>query len=329
MNSKTLWALFLLFFIIASCKKQDSPNLPSFVGGSEGLDIKILQGAPPPVIQDEGSSPFSVTASIANVGEAEIGPGTENPFVLVRLLGIVPEQFGTKPEKLYQTLQHKLAGAKRNFDGTILPGEIEVATFEPLNFLGNVIETNEITMRLDVCYDYATYSTVKICLKDDILESSQDSSLCNLRDLHLPLGNSGAPLQIISADQSPAGNDRIQVNLVVGHVGRGMHFRRGTTDPRNACEFSQQNKDAYYTTMLVKYQDPHFLLSCQGLTQTTPDGYLFGEIRLYDNAPMTMTCYLKRTEPSKNRVYQSILETKLKYRYGEYVEIPIAVQTVQ
>ncbi len=328
MNSKTLWILFLLLFLIVSCKKQDSPNLKTFIGGNQGLSVKILEGAPPPVIQDEGSSPFSVTANIANVGEAEIGPDTENPFVLVRLLGFIPEQFGTKPDKLYQTLQHKLAGAKRNFDGTILPGEIEVATFEPLLFYGNVIETNAITMRLDVCYDYSTYSTVKICLKDDILESAQDSSLCNLRDLNLPFGNSGAPLQIVSADQSPAGFDRIQVNLVVGHMGRGMHFRRGTTDPRNACEFSQQNKDAFYTTMFVKYQDDHFILSCQGLTQATPDGYVFGEIRLYDNAPTTVTCYLKRTGPSKNRVYQSILETKLKYRYGEFIEIPIAVQDV-
>ncbi len=319
---------FLLLLIIASCKKQEQTKDHAFIGGNQGLAVKILQGAPPPIIQDEGSSPFSVIANFANIGEAEVGPGTENPFVLIRLLGIVPEQFGTKPENLYQTLQHKLGGAKRNFDGTVLPGEIEVAVFEPLNFLGNVIETNAITMRLDVCYDYSTYSTVKICLKDDILESYQDSTICMLRDLHLPVGNSGAPLQILTADESPAGNDRIQVNLIVGHVGKGMNFRRGTIDPRNACEFSQQNKDAFYTTLAVKYEDDHFILSCQGLTQVNSEGYIFGEIRLYDNAPTTVTCYLKRVKPSKNRVYQSILQTKLKYRYGEYVEIPLAVQDV-
>lgn len=328
MASKLPIFLLLFLLLIFSCKKQDTTPEQTFIGGNQGLSIHILEGAPPPVIQDEGSSPFSVTATIADVGEADVGPGTENPFVLVRLLGIVPEQFGTKPENLYQSLQHKLAGAKRNFDGTILPGETEAATFEPLTFLGNVIETNAITMRLDVCYDYSTYSTVKICLKDDILESYQDSTICMLRDLHLPVGNSGAPLQILSADESPAGSDRVQVNLVVGHVGRGMHFRRGTTDPRNACEFSQQNKDAFYATLAVKYEDDHFTLSCQGLTQTNPEGYFFGEIRLYDNAPTTVTCYLKRVKPSKNRVYQSILQTKLKYRYGEYVEIPMAVQDV-
>src|SRR3989344_939435 len=321
MKSKTLWILLFLVLLTWSCKKQDSGVIQqTFIGANQGLSFKILEGPPPPVIQDEGSSPFSVSTTLSNVGEAEVGPDTENPFVLVRLLGIVPAQFGTKPENLYQTLSHKLNGARRNFDGTILPGEIEIATFEPLTFLGNVLETNVITLRLDVCYDYTNYATVKICLKDDIIENAQDSSLCNLRDLNLLVGNSAGPLHIVSADQSPAGFDRIQVNLVVGHVGRGMNFRRGTEDPQKACDFSQQNRDAFFFTLNVKYEDPHFKLSCQGLTQQGPDGSTFGEIRLFDNAPTTVTCYLKRAEPIKNRVYQSIMNVKIKYRYGEFAE---------
>ena len=79
-------------------------ELGGFVGGIIGLDVNVLNGAPPSVIQDAGLTPFSFVVSLENVGEASVGAGTDNPLVLVRLAGIMYKNFGLSENTAAQTL---------------------------------------------------------------------------------------------------------------------------------------------------------------------------------------------------------------------------------
>ncbi|HJX05832.1 MAG TPA: hypothetical protein VJ461_03915, partial [Candidatus Nanoarchaeia archaeon] len=209
----TITALFLL----TGCDGNTNRVEPlRFIGGTVGLNPYLIEGMPPPAINDAGTFPFGVGLMIENQGEADVGPGTDNPFVLVRLEGINPVQFGVTDENVRQVLASPLRSAKRNFDGTIFPGEITAVTFEPLNYKPDIHGNSQFTIRADVCYDYETIATATVCIKDDVLENIQDTSICSLTGEKYPQ-NSGGPLHVSSVVENPMSQNKIQINFVIEH----------------------------------------------------------------------------------------------------------------
>ena len=91
--------IFILITIalLAGCggeERASNEDFGFFIGGVEGLRLYVLDGAPPSAIFDNGLIPFSVIPVIENVGEASVGPETINPFVMARLVGLNPADFG-------------------------------------------------------------------------------------------------------------------------------------------------------------------------------------------------------------------------------------------
>jgi len=327
--------LFLLLFLV-SCSgsrlEEDSVANP-FTGGVEGLRMSVLEGAPPKIINDQGKFPFMIAVALENVGEADVGPGTVNSFALVRVGGVKPSDFGVSRQDLVKRLGQKLSRARRNFDGTVLPGEVTTITFEGLSFQPRIYGSELFTFNLQLCYDYYTFSALKICLKDDIAEHLQDDSLCTLRSDILPQ-NSGGPLRVVSAKQTPVGNDKVQVNFVVQNLGSGVFFNR-LDDSDYACDFNLDNPDIYKALVVVApLQHSDYSVSCPtlrgdkaGFEQVSvPPGAAFGVLKFRDNAPRPVTCFITRTGPSKGRVFQDVLEVRTYYRYGEFLDVPVLIQ---
>ena len=127
---KNVIIIFLVavsFLFLTGCNGQQAtgPDLTqSYIGGTEGIRAYLIDGLPPPMIHDDGSFPFGVGVTLENVGESDVGPTSENTFMMVRLEGINPIQFDTTDAKINSLLNVPLKGARRNFDGTIFPGEI-------------------------------------------------------------------------------------------------------------------------------------------------------------------------------------------------------------
>lgn len=313
-------------FLVTSCTQQTQTKTgPMFVGGTVGLNTYLIEGMPPPAISDAGTFPFGMGIAIENQGEADVGQGTENPFMLVRLEGINPEQFGTTDDNIKQVFQGTLRGARRNFDGTLFPGEITTVSFEPLNYQPDLRGNVQFTIRADVCYDYETFATAMVCIKDDVLEHIQDTSICTLtgpRDVQ----NSGAPVQITSVTENPMAENKIQINFVIEHVGIGEFFGRpvGADDFSEICDFGVRNFNKYYVDVEVQpLSDSGMTISCSRF-----QGSNVGRIKLYQGAPTTISCTIERTRPSAGRIFQEPLNIKLKYRYGQFIETPILVQDV-
>ena len=313
-----------LFFITSCSPKEQGPNLAQpYVGGTVGLNTYLVEGMPPPMIHDAGTFPFGVGIALENMGEADVGPGTDNPFVMVRLEGINPEQFGITDSDTQKMLSSPLRGARRNFDGTIFPGEMTVVTFEPLTYLPDIHGNTQFTIRADVCYDYETLSTTTICIKDDVLENIQDTSICSLTGEKFPQ-NSGGPLHITSVVENPMAENKVQVNFVIEHVGIGEFFGRPTSGEEEKCDFSVRNFNKYYVDVEVEpLSDSGMTISCSRF-----GGSNKGRVKLYQGAPTTISCTIERTRPSAGRVYQDLLNIKLKYRYGQFIETPIIIQDV-
>ncbi|MBN2141906.1 hypothetical protein JW711_01120 [Candidatus Woesearchaeota archaeon] len=312
--------------LITGCTQGETVNLAqSYIGGTVGLNAYLIDGMPPPQIHDAGTFPFGVGLAIENQGEVDVGPGTPNPFVLVRLEGINPEQFGVSDAFIRQPMTATLLGAKRNFDGTIFPGEITNVNFEPLTYQPDIHGNTQFIIRADVCYDYETVATAQICLKDDVLENIQDSSICTLTGQKAPQ-NSGGPLHITSVVENPMAANKIQINFVIEHVGTGEFFGRPTPgEKEEICDFSVRNTNKYNVDVEVEpLSDSGITISCARFGP----GQRMGRVKLYQGAPATISCILERTRPSSGRIFQDLLNIKLKYRYGQFIETPIVIQDV-
>ena len=336
-GEKSLFVAFALLSIIllSGCSKgpgfaggKNVQQLGGFLGGDRGLALKVIAGAPPEVVQDRGLTPFSFLMTLENVGEAKVGEGTDNPLIIVRLLGIVHKDFGLTPESGAKRIAGPLEPARRNIDGTITPGEITEAIFDNMAYKPAVLDSATLTIRAEACYDYESIATTKFCMKKDFFESSQDSSICVLKGPRA-VGNSGAPLHVASVEEAPINENTIQLNFRIEHAGRGVFFYRNTPkDNYDACEFNDLNPNIYKVEVLVEpVQKGTYSTDCIRLDEKIDGGGSKGVIRSPLGAPISITCFVKRETPTEQRVYEDLLNIRLRYRYGEFLEVPVLIQS--
>ncbi len=317
----TLVGLSLLITGCAGKKNKSKEDMEKpFIGGNVALDLYLQKGLPPAVVHDNGKFPFGVGLFLENVGEADIGPGTENPYAQVRLEGILPSNFGTTESDLVKNLDSSLKGARKNFDGSILPGESTTVTFEPLNYQQDLKGNYPVTIRALACYDYKTTATAQICVKSDVIETQEDSSICTLTGEKNPQ-NSGSPIHVSSLVENPMGENKVQVNFIVEHVGSGDFYGRESGEN---CDPSVRNTNRYEVDVnVLPFEDPDTSISCNRF-----EGGRSGSITLYQGSPTTVTCTIEQNSDSDVRIYQDVMTIELKYRYGEFIEQQVVVQDV-
>jgi len=321
MKKLLIFTILASLLLLSSCAQIDSEGVDltqPFIGGTIGLNAYLLEGLPPPIIQDNSQSTFSIAVVLENQGEADVGV-PDNPFVQVTLVGINPQQWSLTDADTVKVLAQPLRGARKNFDGTILPGELTTVAFENMMFISNIRGNVQYTLRADICYDYTTVTSSVICIKDDVLENIQDSSLCTLTG-EKGARNSGGPLQVTSIVQNPLGQNRIQVNFVIEHVGFGEFYGRVDGE---TCNPSPSNFNKHQVQVILQpLSDPSISITCSRFGGTNQ-----GTIKLFQGAPQTISCTLT-TDPDRGRIFQDLLEIELRYRYGQFIETPILVQDV-
>jgi hypothetical protein len=316
-----------IFLIGCASRRAVVGGIGGFLGGTTGLKVNVMEGAPPSVVQAGGAAPFSVIVPLENLGESPVGPGTNNTLVLVRLAGIMYNNWGLTPATAAKTLDVKIESAKRNFDGSALPGEINYISFDNLVYKPNLFESISLPIRVEACYDYESYATTQFCMKKDIIESREDSSICMMRGPR-PVGSSGAPIHITSVEEAPISNQSIQLNMVIEHLGNGIFFSRADyKDFFDACAFTEMNPSIYKVEVFVEpVQKDTYDINCLRLDTKLPGGGVSGFVRMFEGAPVTLSCFITRNKPMSVRVYTDLLNIRLRYRYGEFIEIPVLIQ---
>jgi hypothetical protein len=315
-------ALIILLLFVASCgtnNNQPSLTVP-FVGGNAGLNVGLMNGLPPANVYDNQKMAFGVGIALNNVGEADIGPDTDNPYVNVFLEGFSPRAFGLETSQMSKSLDQQLLGAHKNFDGTILPGMITSVVFEPLMYQdklqGNIVQS----IVADVCYDYENWATAPICFKDSIIERAQD--ICTLTGEKFPQ-NSGGPIHVTSLVENPLSANRVMINFVLEHVGTGDFYgRQNQAGAEETCNPLVTNLNKYRVEVSVDSEDPTMDIKC-----TTLGGDNTGLVTLYSGAPTTVTCTITSTA-SGTRIFTDPITINTKYRYGEAIVQPVVVQAV-
>lgn len=333
MNRALLVVLAVGLLAFASCQPQDpqGPNLAQpFIGGTQGLALSFADGMPPPEIFDAGQSVFSVGVYMQNVGEAPIGYAQgRNSYGYVELIGISPQQFGQFSQQdlrvTWQDIQLELEGARRGYDGSIIVGDIDIVTIDELSYVPDRQGNTEVTMRANVCYEYATFTNTDICIKDDILENVFDDTICTLTGAKR-VSNSGAPIQVTQVTQNPAGRDRMQVTFTIENKGMGTPFlpvsRQGFTD--DACQQSvgqNQYRNMAYAEVSIGGDTGLYDINCP-LLQGGSDR---GDLRLWQGSPATVTCQITPLQTS-SRIYTESMQIDLWYTYFESIETPVLIR---
>ncbi len=235
-----LIALGVIFLVLlAGCKGGDSstgaPTTP-FLGGEGKLEIRFLEGNPPSEVTDGGTFPFKAIVGVKNTGETDIS----RDDMEVSLIGISPNQFNPEAPDNFEESRLRdrhppedVNGRKRDSEGNILePAEafVEFPDDDPnknFNFKDQIVGNNVFVFRAEACFKYQTKAKVDICVLQNQIDRPDDS-LCNPTEAKI-IFSSASPVQITSFRQTVAGQNKIQFNFNVEHIGTGHIFDPATT----------------------------------------------------------------------------------------------------
>jgi len=323
MNSRYILTLLILAVLIFSigCQKPDTTSLDEtpFIGGANGLLASFIPGAPPEFIFDAGNYPFGISVKLENVGEDD----AEITDAYVEIVGINPIDFGKAGQSdLIKNMPNRLESARKNFDGTVLPGGQTVVEFGELKYLPDIHGNTNVKIRADVCYNYKTQTSTKICIKGDLLSDSVGGDICTINEEKAPQ-NSGGPIHITSLREAPIGTDKIQVSFIVEHVGDPNDAFFSVSAPECDTSITNPNKNVVFVNVVSDVNGVY--AQCDGLEQPSPDRSS-GFVRLFNGAPRTVTCTIDIS--GIESTFNELFEVDLEYKYLQSIERPMIIRDV-
>ncbi|RMF06179.1 hypothetical protein D6764_02865 [Candidatus Woesearchaeota archaeon] len=295
-----IFAVLAVLVLVSGCGSGNSSTTSSdktpFVGGTEGLSIDFMDGAPPPEVYDGGNYPFEVALRVQNKGEHDV-PANE---VTVELTGIDPADFSVSPADLVKHPDEDLLGTMKDSDGNIIDGTITYINFPNFNYAGQLSGNMIFTLRADACYTYETVANTKLCIIEDVLDFDAET-VCKVNEKKTVF-NSGAPVQVTSFEQSPMGQNRISFTFEVSHAGLGKIYGEGTN-----CDSTVTNEDKVYVEVDTGIEGHP--ADCPGL-----GGGPSGTITLY-GGKRTIRCNQDVSGATTN--YEKVITIRLRYDYEQ------------
>ncbi|NQU98338.1 hypothetical protein HQ533_02635 [Candidatus Woesearchaeota archaeon] len=308
--------LLALLFVLASCEDgTTSPtNQRSFLGGTEGLEIDFVDGEPPIEVTDGGATPFTVSIKLQNKGET----GVVASDVSLTLKGIDAPTFGVANSDIVN--QHPAEDILKNDinpdTGDAIDSPPVYYTFPQLNFGESLSGNQPFPFVVDVCYKYQTMATSQLCIKEDLLDST-NQDVCTVTGAK-NVQNSGAPIQITEFEEFSAGQNAVSFSFKIKNVGNGLLSRQGTT-----CEDDPSNKDYLKITVDSRLSG----LTCSGLSNTATSGTAYsGEVKL-SLGTRQVRCTQQLSESDKTDKVM-IVDLLVDYDYEESTNTNVLVKHI-
>jgi len=313
---KELIIVFAFLFVLASCSNSGPviDNERTFLGGTTGLLINFVEGEPPAEVTDGGATPFTTTIKLENKGEVMIPK--EN--VTLTLKGFDSNDFSVTNPALLSI--HPLADILKNDinpdTGAAINSPPEYVTFPTLNFGGALSGNSVFPFMVDVCYNYQTKSTSQLCIKENLLDST-NTDVCVVSG-DKTVQNSGAPVQITSFQEFSAGPDKLSFTLNIKNVGNGLLSKDGSL-----CDDTPADKNVVKLTV-----DTHMDgLTCSGLSNTELVGTAYsGEVKL-STGERQVRCTQEISASQKSDKIK-IVDISVNYAYQESVTTNVLVKHI-
>ncbi|MBW2985109.1 hypothetical protein KY313_00435 [Candidatus Woesearchaeota archaeon] len=289
----------LLITILVGCSQETGPSMTDpFIGGTTGLTMDFIDGAPPAEVYDGGAFPFTAVVKLENVGETDVALGTAT----IKISGIDPTDFGTTGTSLSKATSENLLGSKKGAEGNIIEGGILHLTFPStgdFNYGSQLSGNIQFPFLANLCYKYATTSNTMLCIRENPLGTTE--SICNVNEAKQTF-NSGAPIQVANFKETPRGNDKIAFTFDIIHRGTGKTFGQNTE-----CDNTITNRDKVFVTVNTGIDG----LDCTGLTEgTSSSGYII----LYEGK-RSVTCTQNIAGTSGD--FEKVTEIIIDYDYEQ------------
>lgn len=297
-------------------KEPVKTGVSPFIGGKAALTGEFIEGAPPEQIYDKGSSSFAIGLKLENVGEdlVEANDG------FVEILGINPVDFGLNSQTELKKSLTRIGESKKSTDGTALQGDSIFVEFANLKYLPDLKGNTDFKFRANLCYDYTTQMSSKICVNKNPL-GNVGEAICKVTG-EKDVENSGGPIHITMLKESPLGENKVQILFEISHVGDSdnMFYKKGTD-----CNEAVTNPDKYKVYLKVTSDINGVLPKCSGLEQANSVG-AEGYVTLFNGQKRAVTCTLDLK--NVDSVYEDLFTAELTYRYHQYFEKEIEIQDI-
>ncbi|MCD6590177.1 hypothetical protein J7K74_03265 [Candidatus Woesearchaeota archaeon] len=306
-----LGVLIVGLFLFTSCAQQQTTTTgKTFIGGTQGLAVEFLQGAPPDNILSGGQLPFSILVKIENKGEYPASG-------YIKLGGIDPSSLGLE-EKDLEIQFNALKEVKLSSTGAIMPGGITQIGWQGLTYNQAIPSgTMNVPITVTSCYDYGTRAIVLACISDDPYDTSNTAS-CKVNE-EKQVSSSGAPVQVVSAQEMAGGmqNDQYTYFLTfeIRNMGMGTVFDKNIKE----CDTTTKGlKDMNKVKVIVQPLSKGVEVKC--FNEDNPGESSNGIVILTQGQEggesATVMCQLT-AKPSGS--YQVPVEITLEYKYSEQI----------
>ena len=294
---KVFLILVLLSIALAGCDGEEAPSSTTpFLPGTTGLLMNLMEDSPPSEVYDGGSSQFQVAVKLRNEGEWNVLAGE----AIVKISGIDPVEFGKQPSEMIQKVDEDLIRTYKDAEGNIIEGTQTVVEFDDFNYAGSIPGNMQFPIRADVCYTYGTKAISKLCVKEDLYDTSE-GGLCVV-SAEKEVFSSKAPIKITSMKESVRGKEKIGFTFKIEHMGNGGIFQKGSECNTEGIAF----EDKIWVEVNTKMEG----LKCNGLQDGTDSS---GYITMY-GAERSITC----TQPVDVLTdYEKAIDITLIYDYKE------------
>lgn len=299
MNKKYYVLVFLavLVLFISACANKSgasqgtAPRTP-YIGGTAGIGINFEKDSPPPEVTDDESFGFRAIVRLNNNGEFTV----PKDRIKINLIGFDPSDFGHSFDDLRDVVPtDDLLAKVRDAEGNIKEGTTTFAEFPksgsdfiPSKFPGNT----PFTFRAQVCYNYMTQATTKLCVLRDMI-NVRDDGFCRPSENKV-IYSSSAPVQVVNFRQTVVGKDKLSFTFDIVLSGNVDIFwskdGRMPSTFDDGCPRAPRARREVENNVGVRIteipNDPIFAgaITCGGL-----DGQSVGIVRLI-NGRRTVTC---------------------------------------
>ena len=283
-----------MLIVFTGCDNNSSTSTgagKAFIGGTQGLVLGFIDGAPPREVFDT-SSDFSVSIRMENVGEFAVDSNSVQNMPVLKITGVDPADFGHSGE-LRTIITEELMGTSMDAQGNIIQGTMYTVDFPEtggLQYGKEVSGSVTFNLRANLCYEYGTKAQAKLCVREDLLGTKGKAAACNVNE-EKRVENSGAPIQITSLKESVMGKNKISFMFKISHVGSGRVYQQGLSPACDASSYA--NKDKVW----VEVTSPDLgQMTCSGLkdgaSTASGDGKVTGYTTLY-NGERSIMCNIE------------------------------------
>jgi len=305
MNSRAFLGVIIVLMVFSfGCAGTSTKDKNPFIGGTNGILINFIESAPPAEVFDGGEFPFDTIIRLTNDGEYTV----PKEKVWLWLIGIDPAEFGLPSGALFKQPVEELIKVGRDSSGNKIPSTPTEIIFNGFNYYGHLTGDVSYNIIASLCYNYETTANAKICVKSNLLDSSE--TVCKLNEKKT-VYSSGAPIQVTSFTESVSGKDKINFEFTIEQKGNGVVFKK---DVICADKFANRNK----VLVTVNTGMPG-AISCTGL-----DSGSFGTVVLY-TGKRTIGC-TQTVDTANQNSYEKQVSINLAYDYMDMKTFPILVR---